>query len=144
MRIRLHDLAVQSSWLSRSQIEKSTTGFKFLWVTDFPLFSPATDPAEPGQGGQAGYKATHHPFTAPASQDEELFLKDPLKCRGAHYDLVVNGWEIGGGSTRIHEAEIQEYVFKDILKVRYDTQCSNNRNRHTDEFTDTRRAIAQL
>ncbi|KAK3330129.1 tRNA synthetases class II-domain-containing protein [Apodospora peruviana] len=91
--------------------------FKFLWVVDFPMFMPNND-EDPGQGGSAGFSATHHPFTAPLTdKDVELLTTDPLKARGDHYDLVVNGVELGGGSRRIHLAVLQEYVMRDILRM---------------------------
>lgn len=89
----------------------------FLWVTDFPLFS-AVEAGEPGQGGSAGLCSTHHPFTAPrGGQDLKMLYTDPLRLIGDHYDLVINGVEVGGGSVRIHDAAIQELVFKDVLKM---------------------------
>jgi len=91
--------------------------FKFLWVTNFPMFTPDND-ADPGQGGEAGFSATHHPFTAPLTDaDVELLATDPLKARADHYDLVVNGVELGGGSRRIHLAKMQEYIMREILKM---------------------------
>lgn len=90
---------------------------EFLWITSFPLFSPATD-SDPGQGGHAGIKSTHHPFTAPKTlEDVQRMQTDPLSCIGDHFDLVINGVEVGGGSRRIHDSRIQEMVLKDILKV---------------------------
>ncbi|KAH7626601.1 tRNA synthetases class II-domain-containing protein [Sordaria sp. MPI-SDFR-AT-0083] len=90
---------------------------KFLWVVNFPMFTP-DDGIDPGQGGQAGFKATHHPFTAPLTEDDvELLATDPLKARADHYDLVVNGVELGGGSRRIHLSSMQEYVMRNILKM---------------------------
>ncbi|KAK0624661.1 tRNA synthetases class II-domain-containing protein [Bombardia bombarda] len=90
---------------------------KFLWVVDFPMFTPDND-ADPGQGGHAGFSATHHPFTAPLTPaDVELLATDPMKARADHYDLVVNGIELGGGSRRIHLAAMQEYVMREILKM---------------------------
>ncbi|KAH7034685.1 aspartyl-tRNA synthetase [Microdochium trichocladiopsis] len=90
--------------------------YKFLWVNEFPLFTPDGD--DPGQGGAAGFSATHHPFTAPAtSADFDLLHTNPMAAKAAHYDLVLNGVEIGGGSRRIHIAELQEYVMRDILKM---------------------------
>lgn len=110
LRLALYKAAVQQKLLPEP------AGFEFLWVTHFPMFSP-TD-GEPGQGGTAGIKATHHPFTAPASvEDLHLFVTDPLRAKAAHYDLVVNGVELGGGSTRLHVAALQEYVFRDVLKM---------------------------
>lgn len=91
--------------------------FKLLWVIHFPLFSPTGD--EVGQGGTAGICSTHHPFTAPLRDEDFEYLKtDPLKAKADHYDLVINGVEIGGGSRRIHVAEAQEYVLRDILKMK--------------------------
>jgi aspartyl-tRNA synthetase len=90
---------------------------QFLWITDFPLFSPA-DGSDPGQGGKAGFKSTHHPFTAPKKMaDIDKMLTDPLTCTADHFDLVIDGVEVGGGSRRIHDNNIQEMVLKDILKV---------------------------
>ncbi|KAH6620003.1 aspartyl-tRNA synthetase-like protein [Boeremia exigua] len=89
--------------------------FRFLWIHDFPLFSPTTA-SEPGQGGAAGLAATHHPFTAPKTPaDVELLLTAPTDAVAAHYDIVVNGVELGGGSRRIHSAAVQEFVFRDVL-----------------------------
>ncbi|KAM7191780.1 tRNA synthetases class II (D, K and N) domain containing protein [Naviculisporaceae sp. PSN 640] len=91
--------------------------FKFLWVTDFPMFTPDNE-TDPGQGGKAGFSATHHPFTAPLTeQDAESLVTDPLKARADHYDLVVNGVELGGGSRRIHLASMQEYVMREVLQM---------------------------
>ena len=90
----------------------------FLWVVDFPLFSPISD-TEPGQGGQAGICSTHHPFTAPIDKKNiRLLREDPLKCIGDHYDLVINGVEVGGGSRRIHDSKLQEFVLRDVLKMK--------------------------
>lgn len=90
---------------------------RFLWVTDFPMFTLDND-VDPGQGGTAGFSATHHPFTAPKSaEDVDLLLTDPLKAKADHYDIVVNGIELGGGSRRIHNSEMQKFVMKEILKV---------------------------
>lgn len=92
-------------------------GFDFMWVVDFPLFSPSSD-TEPGQGGAAGISSTHHPFTAPKSAaDVDLLLTDPTQAIADHYDLVVNGVELGGGSRRIHDAAVQEFILRDILKM---------------------------
>lgn len=91
--------------------------FRPLWVIDFPLFK-SHDYSEPGQGGNAGLASTHHPFTSPkTTEDVDWLLKDPTKAIADHYDLVINGEEIGGGSRRIHHAAMQEFVFRDILKM---------------------------
>ncbi|KAL1835597.1 hypothetical protein VTJ49DRAFT_6348 [Mycothermus thermophilus] len=104
--------------VSKSLLPRDLT-FRFLWVTDFPMFTPHdNDSTDPGQGGSAGFSATHHPFTAPLTDaDVELLATDPLKARADHYDLVVNGVELGGGSRRIHVARMQEYVMREILKM---------------------------
>lgn len=113
MRTALFNAAVSEDLLAAP----AWTDFKPLWVTDFPLFSPS-DPSEPGQGGHAGFASTHHPFTSPKTvEDVDLLLTDPTQAIGDHYDLVINGEEIGGGSRRIHHADMQELVFRDILKM---------------------------
>ena len=107
--------------LSRAAVAKDLVpapeGFSFLWVTDFPLFSPVND-VDPGQGGAAGIRSTHHPFTAPkAAEDVNKLLNEPAEVIGEHYDIVVNGVELGGGSKRIHVAAVQELIFKEVLKM---------------------------
>jgi aspartyl-tRNA synthetase len=110
-RTLLYQAAVSKGLLPRD------LSFKFLWVTDFPMFTPDNE-TDPGQGGTAGFSATHHPFTAPLTdEDVELLATDPMKARADHYDLVVNGVELGGGSRRIHMAKMQEYVMREILKM---------------------------
>ncbi|MDR0418468.1 MAG: aspartate--tRNA ligase [Puniceicoccales bacterium] len=83
--------------------------FNFLWVIDFPLITFDTE--------QGCYVATHHPFTAPVEGDEERLKTDPLSVRAQHYDIVLNGFEIGGGSIRIHNSALQSLVMRDILKL---------------------------
>ncbi|KAM4728423.1 aspartate--tRNA ligase, mitochondrial [Anableps anableps] len=83
--------------------------FNFLWVVDFPLFLPKEDKPEE-------LESAHHPFTAPRPEDIELLFMEPHKVRGQHYDLVLNGSEIGGGSIRIHKSSEQLHVLKNILK----------------------------
>ncbi|XP_049889745.1 aspartate--tRNA ligase, mitochondrial isoform X1 [Epinephelus moara] len=83
--------------------------FHFLWVVDFPLFLPKEDEPEK-------LESAHHPFTAPLPEDTQLLYTEPQKVRGQHYDLVLNGCEIGGGSIRIHKASEQLHVLKSILK----------------------------
>ncbi|KAK1450802.1 tRNA synthetase class II [Colletotrichum cuscutae] len=113
-RIALYHAAVEAGLLDRDDT------FKFLWVTDFPMFTPEEE-GDVGQGGASGFSATHHPFTSPHSEEDfELLFKDPLRAKADHYDLVLNGVELGGGSRRIHIAEIQEFIFRDILKMSQD------------------------
>ena len=75
-----------------------------LWVVDFPMF-------EYDEDGKR-WNAVHHPFTAPKDGHEDLMNTDPGKCVSKAYDMVLNGWEIGGGSVRIHRAEVQAKVFE--------------------------------
>jgi aspartyl-tRNA synthetase len=111
LRVALYQEAVAKGLLPQDH------SFKFLWVHGFPLFTPDND-TEPGQGGKAGFSSTHHPFTAPLTdQDFDLLAVDPLKAKADHYDLVVNGVELGGGSRRIHVAKVQEYVMRHILQM---------------------------
>ena len=67
------------------------------------------------------YLATHHPFTAPVPEDIPLLDTDPTRVRGQHYDLVLNGTELGGGSIRIHNPALQKKVFEDVLKIPQET-----------------------
>uniref|UniRef100_A0AC35UFQ7 AA_TRNA_LIGASE_II domain-containing protein n=1 Tax=Rhabditophanes sp. KR3021 TaxID=114890 RepID=A0AC35UFQ7_9BILA len=83
--------------------------FKCLWVVDFPLFE-----SEDG----VNWTSTHHPFTAPRPEDLQNLGDSKLlhSIKGLHYDLVINGMEVGGGSIRIHDATLQRHVFNNILK----------------------------
>lgn len=78
--------------------------YEFLWVTDFPLFEWDEEDNRP--------KSTHHPFTMPHPDDIDLLESEPLKVRSHAYDIIINGYELGGGSQRIHDPEIQKKVFK--------------------------------
>ncbi|KAI5289679.1 hypothetical protein KEM52_000697, partial [Ascosphaera acerosa] len=116
LRRELHGLAVQLG------LAAPPTGYSFLWVHQFPLFTPnaaeADAAAHPGQGGSAGFSATHHPFTAPhAAADIALLAADPAAATADHYDLVLNGVELGGGSRRVHHAAMQEFIFREILRM---------------------------
>ncbi len=77
---------------------------KYVWVTEFPLFEGVDDEGHP--------LAAHHPFTMPHPDDLDLIESDPLRVRSRAYDLVLNGWELGSGSVRIHRADIQSRVFR--------------------------------
>lgn len=78
--------------------------YEFLWVTDFPLFEWDEEDNRP--------KSTHHPFTMPHPDDLDLLESEPLKVRSHAYDIIVNGYELGGGSQRIHDPETQKRIFK--------------------------------
>ncbi|RMZ80604.1 hypothetical protein DV738_g2549, partial [Chaetothyriales sp. CBS 135597] len=113
MRIEIHSAAVDE------QLIKPPTGLSLLWVNQFPLFT-LMDESELGNDGQAGICSTHHPFTAPLftnTRDLAAMINDPLSALGDHFDLVINGIEVGGGSCRIHDAKMQEFVLKNILKM---------------------------
>jgi aspartyl-tRNA synthetase len=89
----------------------------FLWITQFPLFTRADPDKEHLSKGR--YASTHHPFTAPMHEDlVDLKAGKVERVRGQHYDLVLNGQEIGGGSVRVHDAGLQEYILKEVLQVR--------------------------
>jgi aspartyl-tRNA synthetase len=85
---------------TRNLMEKE---FSFLWVVDFPLFKKDEQTNK--------YDSEHHPFTHPHFADIDLIEKDPLKVRSASYDLVVNGYELGSGSQRIHNPDLQQKIF---------------------------------
>jgi aspartyl-tRNA synthetase len=107
-----------SHMIETNSVQFDRSKFHFLWVTDFPLFSPdLKDKSDPGQLGSAGIRSTHHPFTAPNIDDLQYLNTDPLAVRGQHYDLVVNGVELGGGSVRIHDVNLQRFVLEHVLKV---------------------------
>jgi aspartyl-tRNA synthetase len=95
--------------VKRGKLTIRADDWKFLWVIEFPLMTYDEEAKR--------YLATHHPFTAPVPEDLHLLDSDPSKVRGQHYDLVLNGMELGGGSIRIHQPAVQEKVFKDVLKI---------------------------
>ncbi len=82
--------------------------FAYCWVTDFPMFEKDT--------ATGAVAAVHHPFTRPKDEDLALLDADPLRARAVAYDIVLNGSEIGGGSVRIHEADLQSKIFS-ILRI---------------------------
>ena len=84
------------------------SGWRPLWVVDFPMFEHDEE--------ENRWAAVHHPFTAPKDGHENLMDSDPGQCLAKAYDMVLNGWELGGGSVRIHQAEVQSKVFT-ALKI---------------------------
>ncbi|HEX9530865.1 MAG TPA: aspartate--tRNA ligase [Acidimicrobiales bacterium] len=83
-------------------------GYHFLWVTDFPLFEGLDDQGRP--------IPAHHPFTMPHPDDLDRLEADPLSVRSQAYDLVLNGWELGSGSVRIHRPDVQQRIF-DLIGI---------------------------
>lgn len=98
------------------KLKRDPAVLDFHWVVDFPLLR--RDPEHPN------LVASHHPFTAPVEEDVDLLGREPQKVRGQHYDLVLNGVELGGGSIRIHQGEVQDQLFREILKLPGDVVTS--------------------
>ena len=88
--------------------------FKFLWVTDFPMFEFSEE--------EGRFVAVHHPFTAPFDEDLDILDTDPARVRAKAYDIVLNGFELGGGSIRIHDTEVQTRMFSALGFTREETQ----------------------
>lgn len=93
----------------RGRLDIPADRYDFLWVVDFPLMTYDEE--------QNRFVASHHPFTAPVPEDIALLDTDPKAVRAQHYDLVLNGVELGGGSIRIHQPDLQKKVFEDVLDI---------------------------
>jgi aspartyl-tRNA synthetase len=105
--------AISRASCGYTSLSNSACAFAFCWVVGFPLFE---------RDAESGAIApTHHPFTAPAPGQEALLDTDPLAMRAQHYDLVLNGFELGSGSIRIHDADFQRRIFRDVFKMSDDT-----------------------
>jgi len=94
---------------AQGKLSIPTDRFDFLWVVDFPLLSFDKE--------QNRWYSSHHPFTAPVAEDIPLLKSEPKKVRGQHYDIVVNGVELGGGSIRIHQPDVQKTIFEELLQI---------------------------
>src|SRR5690348_6841846 len=94
---------------TKGQLKIDPTRFDFLWVIEFPLLGFDRE--------QNRWYSSHHPFTAPVSEDIPLLKTEPKKVRGQHYDIVVNGVELGGGSIRIHQPDVQKTIFEELLQI---------------------------
>ncbi len=92
--------------LARALGQLDESRFAFLWVVDFPLLEWSEE--------NARFVACHHPFTSPHPDDLDLLETNPGACRAVAYDLVLNGYEVGGGSIRIHDAETQSRMFRTL------------------------------
>ncbi|KAJ1311005.1 hypothetical protein OPQ81_009512 [Rhizoctonia solani] len=109
-RLVIRDLAEQSGTYTPTQTPH------FLWVTEFPLFTSADGDKEFLAKGRLS--SSHHPFTAPMAEDVEKLLSGQAReVRGQHYDLVLNGIEIGGGSVRVHDPALQKFIFEQVLQL---------------------------
>ena len=84
--------------------------YRFVWITEFPLLEWSEELGR--------YQAMHHPFTMPMEEDLQYIESDPGRVRAKAYDIVLNGTEIGGGSVRIHQDDIQEMMFKALGLLR--------------------------
>lgn len=102
----------------RGKLHVPKEQYNFLWIEKFPLFTREQD------SSQGRLSATHHPFTAPVEEDQPLLYTDPARVHGQHYDLVLNGVELGGGSIRVHDAAMQQHIFKNILGLPSTVQAS--------------------
>jgi aspartyl-tRNA synthetase len=100
------DLSATEKDPALSTLFHNKNAYAFLWVVDFPLL-------EWSEEGQR-FMACHHPFTSPHPDDLDLLETDPGRCRAVAYDLVLNGFEVGGGSIRIHDADTQSRMFRII------------------------------
>lgn len=119
---RLRQLVLQSN--IGKKLYRETADDVSVWVTNFPLFSPQELDPPIGKNkllypvyANDSLVSTHHPFTMVRLKDYELLSKDPSRCLGQHYDLVMNGVELGGGSQRVHDPELQRYIFEKVLKI---------------------------
>jgi len=92
--------------------KKDPNELAFAWIVDFPLFNEQTEEDFYHGSGKSKFAPSHHMFTAPHPDDVPLLDKDPLKVRGLQHDMVLNGFEVGGGSIRIHDPKIQQKVFE--------------------------------
>ncbi|KAG6911637.1 hypothetical protein DXG01_007887 [Tephrocybe rancida] len=110
VRLRLSETAQ-----ARNEFELSTEPH-FLWITEFPLFTQAD--ADKDFLAKGRWSSSHHPFTAPMWQDIDAMYRGEVESvRGQHYDLVLNGVEIGGGSVRVHDSAMQDFIFTHVLKL---------------------------
>lgn len=109
-----HKYVMEKYGTDRPDLRKNKTDpneLAFSWIIDFPLFSEQSEKDFFYGSGKAKFAPSHHMFTAPHSDDILLLDKNPLKVRGLQHDMVLNGYEVGGGSIRIHQPEIQKKVF---------------------------------
>ena len=97
-------LGAQRLELARQMNLLDSSEYRFVWITEFPLLEWSDE--------ENRFKAMHHPFTMPMEEDLQYIDSDPGRVRAKAYDIVLNGTEIGGGSVRIHQDDIQEKMFE--------------------------------
>lgn len=119
---RARQLILQNN--ETKDIVRETNKDVAVWVVDFPLLSPKETEIKNTKHKEMYpiYEdrtviCTHHPFTMVQLQDYDKLTTNPIDCLGQHYDLVMNGIELGGGSTRIHDPELQKFMFENVLKI---------------------------
>ncbi|KAJ9571196.1 uncharacterized protein HLK63_H05929 [Nakaseomyces glabratus] len=119
---RARQLILQNN--ETKDIVRETNKDVAVWVVDFPLLSPKETEIKNTKHKEMYpiYEdrtviSTHHPFTMVQLQDYDKLTTNPIDCLGQHYDLVMNGIELGGGSTRIHDPELQKFMFENVLKI---------------------------
>lgn len=119
---RARQLILQNN--ETKDIVRETNKDVAVWVVDFPLLSPKETEIKNIKHKEMYpiYEdrtviSTHHPFTMVQLQDYDKLTTNPIDCLGQHYDLVMNGIELGGGSTRIHDPELQKFMFENVLKI---------------------------
>ena len=88
--------------------------YKMLWVTDFPSFEWSEE--------ENRFMACHHPFTSPKDEDVDKLLTDKANCYSKAYDIIINGYEAGGGSIRIHDQEVQQKMFEALELTKEDIE----------------------
>jgi len=110
-----HQEAIDKYGTDKPDLRKDKTNpdeLAFSWTIEFPLFTKQSDEDFFHGSGSAQFAPSHHMFTAPHPDDLELLETDPTKVRGLQHDMVLNGFEVGGGSIRIHQHEIQQKIFE--------------------------------
>lgn len=122
------DLAGIAEIIGENKSVVGADDFAAIWVDQFPLFNPVETEKDTVAEKQerelypsydkTQYVSTHHPFTMLSLKDYSLLSTSPLSVRGQHYDFVMNGVELGGGSTRIHDVALQRYIFDHILGIK--------------------------
>ncbi len=109
-----HEVAVETYGTDKPDLRKDTADpneLAFSWTVDFPLFTKQSEEDYFHGSGKAKFAPSHHMFTSPHLDDIPLLETDPMRVRGLQHDLVLNGFEVGGGSIRIHDPRVQNKVF---------------------------------